>query len=182
MFAFTLFETGSLHWILFLPWSTHYRHCQTHKWALVMTRTWTQPPLINIFLLGLATVRMNLTRVTALEKMILRLLTMMGGMCYCSGLNGDPNDVIHYSAERGCRILWASRAFPQAPGPAFWLMTSWHLGRNCLRGKALCLLLLNAILLPKKKTSTHLKFSNNNGHNKFRTPWFFRSPGFFPLK
>ncbi len=110
MFAFTLFETGSLHWFLFLPWSTHYRHCQTHKWALVMTSTWTLPPLINIFLSCHSTVRMSLTRVTALGKMILRLLTKMGGECYCSGLNGNPNNyVIHYSAERGCGILLASR-------------------------------------------------------------------------
>lgn len=151
MFAFTLFETGSLHWFLFLPWSTHYRHCQTHKWALVMMSTWTQPPAINIFLSCRSTVRMSLTRVTALGKMILRLLTMMGGVCYCSGLNYDPNDVIHYTAERGCRILWASRAFPQAPDPALWLMPSWPLGQNCLRGKALCLLLLKAVLLPNCK-------------------------------
>ncbi len=114
MFAFTLFETGSLHWFLFLPWSTHYRHCQTHKWALVTMSTWTQPPVINIFLSCRSTVRMSLTRVTSLGKMILRLLTMMGDVCYCSGLNYDPNDVIHYTAERGCRILWASRElFPK---------------------------------------------------------------------
>lgn len=78
-----------------------------------------QPPLINIFLSCRATVQLSLARVTALGKIILRLLAMMGGVCYCAGLNGDPNDVMHYSTERVCRIFAGLKgAFPQALEPA----------------------------------------------------------------
>lgn len=52
---------------------------------------------------------------TALGKMILLLLMVMGGVCYCAGLNGGPNYVMHYSVERVCRIsVGLKRAFSKA--------------------------------------------------------------------
>jgi len=55
----------------------------------------------------------------ALGKIILLLYMVKGGVCYCAGLNGSPNYVMHYSVERVSRIfVGLKRAFPQTSEPA----------------------------------------------------------------
>lgn len=73
-----------------------------------------QPALINIFFTCHDTVQLSLAGVTAFGKIILLLLMVMCGVCYCAGLNGGPNDVIHYSVRESAGFLWASRElFPK---------------------------------------------------------------------
>lgn len=83
---------------------------------------------------------------------------MGGGVCNCASLNGDPNDVIHYSAERVCRTFCGSREFSPNPSACSlidaFLAPRWELYMrktplSAFEGHQTARL---------KKTFTHLKF------------------------